>query len=60
MKYEEIYLHAYEDMTVAKGGLGPYFGFFNDERPHQALGYSVPSAIYFESLMREHGLAEAA
>ena len=60
VKYEEVYLHAYDDMTVAKGGLGRYFGFFNDERPHQALGYSVPSAVYFDSLLREHGLVVAA
>ena len=60
LKYEEVYLHAYDDMTVAKDGLGRYFGFFNDERPHQALGYSVPSAVYFDSLLREHGLVVAA
>jgi putative transposase len=60
VKYEEVYLHAYDDMTAAKEGLGRYFGFFNDERPHQALGYSVPSAVYFDSLLREHGLAAAA
>ena len=50
VKYEEVYLHAYDDMLDAKAGLGRYFGYFNDERPHQALGYSVPSQIYFSSL----------
>jgi hypothetical protein len=34
----------------ARRRIGDYFVFFNDERPHQALGYSVPSAVYFSSL----------
>lgn len=34
----------------ARHGIGDYFEFFNDERPHQALGYSVPAAVYFLSL----------
>ena len=50
LKYEEVYLHAYDDVPQARRGIGDYFGFFNDERPHQALGYSVPSAVYFSSL----------
>jgi putative transposase len=51
LKYEEVYLHAYDDVAAARRGIGDYFAFFNDERPHQALGYSVPSAVYFSSLM---------
>jgi putative transposase len=50
LKYEEVYLHAYDSATQARRGIGNYFGFFNEERHHQALGYSVPSAVYFESL----------
>jgi putative transposase len=50
VKYEEVYLRAYDDVPAARNGIGEYFGFFNDERPHQALGYSVPSAVYFSSL----------
>jgi putative transposase len=50
LKYEEVYLHAYDGMPEARRGIGDYFGFFNDERPHQALGYCVPSAVYFSSL----------
>src|SRR5438094_2164660 len=37
-------------MPEARRGIGDYFAFFNDERPHQALGYCVPSAVYFSSL----------
>lgn len=46
LKYEEVYLHAYEDMTTARAGIGRYLAFYNDERPHQALGYQTPSAFY--------------
>jgi len=51
VKYEEVYLHAYPDVAEAKRGIGRYLDFFNDERPHQALGYSTPSEIYFASLL---------
>jgi hypothetical protein len=34
-----VYLHAYDDMIEAKSSLARYFIFYNDERPHQALGY---------------------
>jgi putative transposase len=50
LKYEAVYLHAYDDIAAARRGIGDYFAFFNDERPHQALDYSVPSAVYFSSL----------
>ena len=33
-------------MTEARKGIGRYLGFFNDERPHQALGYQTPSSFY--------------
>lgn len=50
LKYEEVYLRAYDSVPEARHGIGDYFAFFNDERPHQALGYSVPSAVYFSSV----------
>jgi putative transposase len=34
LKYEEVYLHAYEDLVAARKGIKTYFAFFNDERPH--------------------------
>jgi len=46
VKYEEVYLHDYEGMRDAQQGLGRYFGFYNEERPHQALGYRTPWAVY--------------
>jgi putative transposase len=46
LKYEEVYLHAYEDLVAARKGIKAYFEFFNDERPHQALGNQTPAAFY--------------
>jgi putative transposase len=48
VKYEEVYLHAYEDGTACYGGLARYFSFYNRERPHQALGYRTPWEVYQE------------
>jgi putative transposase len=47
VKYEEVYLHDYEQVGEAVRNLGNYFLFYNQERPHQALGYQTPAAIYF-------------
>jgi putative transposase len=46
VKYEEVYLHDYGGMGDAQRGLGRYFPFYNEERPHQALGYRTPLAVY--------------
>ena len=46
VKYEEVYLHAYESVSEARAGLARYFAFYNQERPHQALGYQTPDAFH--------------
>jgi putative transposase len=46
LKYEEVYLHPYDSLVEARDGIGRYFRFFNDERPHMALGYQTPAAFY--------------
>jgi len=46
LKYEEVYLHAYDNMTDARVGIGRYLTFYNDARSHQALGYQTPAAFY--------------
>jgi len=46
LKYEEVYLHVYDTVAEARAGIGHYFGFYNDERPHQALGYQTPAAFF--------------
>ena len=46
VKYEEVYPQAYEGMREAQRGLGHYFPFYNEARPHQALEYRTPAAVY--------------
>lgn len=46
VKYEEVYLRAYEDGWRAEDGLGRYFTFYNTLRPHQALDYQTPLEVY--------------
>ena len=46
MKYEEVYLKAYRDGRDARNGLREYFRFYNNQRPHQALGYRTPAEVF--------------
>jgi len=46
VKYEEVYLKAYQDGRDARMGIGDHFRFYNTERPHQALGYRTPAEAY--------------
>ena len=46
VKYEEVYLHDYEDVPAARSGLGRYLKFYNGERLHQSLKYQTPEAVY--------------
>lgn len=46
VKYEEVYLKAYETVREAKEGLGSYFRFYNTERLHEALDYRTPLEVY--------------
>ena len=46
VKYEHVYLHAYETVAEAEAGLAAYFCFYNGERCHQSLDYQTPVAVY--------------
>lgn len=46
VKYEHIYLHAYEDGLSLYRGLEQYFSFYNGERRHQSLNYETPLNLY--------------
>jgi putative transposase len=50
IKYEEVYLHAYESVSEARAGIGRYVTFYNTRRPHTALDRRTPDAVYFKSL----------
>jgi putative transposase len=46
VKYEEVYIKAYQNGRDARVGIGDYFRFYNTERPHQALGYRTPAEVF--------------
>jgi len=50
VKYEEVYLHAYDTVSAAKAGLDRYFRFYNTRRPHSSLDRQPPDQFYFNSL----------
>jgi putative transposase len=46
VKYEDIYIKDYELVPELESGLAAYFWFYDEERPHQALGYRTPGEVY--------------
>ena len=50
LKYEEVYLHAYETVSAAQQSLERYLTFYNQTRPHQALDGHMPDGVYFDNL----------
>jgi putative transposase len=50
LKYEEVYLRAYENVAQARHGIAAYFEFYNHQRLHQALGYRTPHQLLLEGL----------
>jgi putative transposase len=49
LKYEEVYLKAYDNVFEALREIGRYFAFYNGVRLHQSLGYQTPAEVYFGS-----------
>jgi len=50
IKYEEVYLHAYETVSAAQQGLERYLTFYNQTRPHRALDGHTPDGVYVDNL----------
>ena len=50
IKYEEVYLKAYDSIPEAQRSLAAYLAFYNGGRPHRALDGQTPDAVYFEHL----------
>ncbi len=46
IKYEEVYLHAYENVWEAEHSIKAYIQFYNQERLHSSLGYQTPNSLY--------------
>jgi putative transposase len=49
LKYEEVYLKAYQNAAEARHSIAAYFDFYNHERLHQALGYRAPLQVFEEA-----------
>jgi len=47
LKYEEVYLHAYDSVSAATAGLGRYLTLYNTRRPHSSLDDHTPDQAYF-------------
>src|ERR1700727_418856 len=50
VKYEEVYLRAYESVSEARISIGRYLDFYNGRRPHSSLGARTPDRAYFAEL----------
>ncbi len=48
IKYEEVYLRAYETVSHARTSIGRYLNFYNARRPHSSLGRKTPDHAYFK------------
>lgn len=48
VKYECVYINAFETVQEAKEKIKAYFDFYNNIRPHQSLGYKTPAEIYLK------------
>lgn len=46
VKHEDVYLKGYANMAELMVGVAQYFAFYNEERPHQSLGYQTPASVY--------------
>jgi putative transposase len=46
VKYEEVYLKAYETVSEARASIGRYFVFYNSQRPHASLDRLTPDQVY--------------
>ena len=53
VKYEEVYLKAYDSVPEARASLGLYFDFYNNRRPHSSFAGRTPDQVYFDTLPQE-------
>jgi putative transposase len=50
IKYEEVYLRAYDSVAEARASIGKYLSFYNGRRPHSSLDRRTPDRAYFDGL----------
>jgi putative transposase len=51
LKYEEVYLKAYQNVAEAQQSVAAYFAFYNHERLHQALDYRAPRQVFEQAML---------
>jgi putative transposase len=50
VKYEDVYLKAYDSVSAVRAGIAAYLEFYNRRRPHSTLGGRTPESVYFATL----------
>ena len=50
MKYERVYLQAYDSVSAARADIADYLGWYNAHRAHSSLDRSTPDEAYFAGL----------
>ena len=55
LKYEEVYLNAYESINEAKQRTGKYFNNYNTFRPHAAMDGNTPNEVYYKKELKQVG-----
>ena len=51
VKYERVYLRAYDSVSAARKDIAEYIAWYNDERPHSSLGDQTPTRVWLDSLI---------
>ncbi len=51
LKHEDVYLKGYADGREARLGIAAWIDFYNRNRPHQALGYATPMAVWCDGVV---------
>ena len=57
VKYEEVYLKAYDGVPDAKANLAAYLRFYNERRPHSSLDGMISDAFYFNGWPQDRAAA---
>jgi putative transposase len=55
LKYEEVYLREYQTVIEAVAGIGRWFRFYNQDRPHQGLANQTPAQVYASQVTDRRG-----
>jgi len=51
VKYERVYMRAYDSVSAARRDIAEYIDWYNDERPHSSLGDQTPTRVWLDSLI---------